>query len=124
MNIKQQNLYHLFRALTSLTPKFVGVRRLLGKERCKQCVQRVCVGMHRGKDKHLQSGTAVLCADIHMSSMTWEWLRSVVRLDGFCLLRERQEEVRACVMWVLLTLFVVVISHVKRNHRLLQLDGK
>lgn len=77
-----------------------------------------------GKDKHLQSGTAVLCAAFHVSSMTWEWLRSMVRLGGFCLLRVRQEEVHACVMWVLLTLFVVVVSRVKRNHCLLQLDGK
>lgn len=88
-------------------------------------MQRVCVGTHKGKDKHLHLGTAVLCAAILVSSMTWEWLRSVVRLQGgFCLLQVRQEEVHACVMWVLLTLLVVVISHIKRNHCLLQLDGK
>lgn len=81
-------------------------------------------GNAQGKDKHLQSGTAVLCADIHVSSVTWERLRSVVKLDGFCLLRVRQEEVCACVMWVLLTLFVVLISHIKGSHCLLQPDGK
>lgn len=87
-------------------------------------MQRVCVGMHKGKNKHLHLGTAVLCAAIRVSSMMWEWLRSVVRLGGFCLLRVRQEEAHACVMWVLLTLLVVVMSHIKRNNCLLQLDGK
>lgn len=49
------------------------------------------MGMHKGEDKHLHLGTAVLCAAIHVSSVTWEWLRSVVSLGGFWLLRVRQE---------------------------------
>jgi len=56
---------------------------------------------------------ALLCADIHVSSVTEEGSRSVVRLGGFGLRGVREEEVCACAVWVLLTVSVVVLSCIK-----------
>lgn len=67
---------------------------------------------------------ALSCANIHVSSVTQEASRSVVRLGGFGLRRVREEEVPACVMWVLLTVFVVVMSQVEKKHCTLQLVDK
>lgn len=48
---------------------------------------------------------AFLCAGIHVSSLTQEGSRSVVRLGEFGLCRVREEEVCACGMWVLFLLW-------------------
>ncbi len=67
---------------------------------------------------------AFSCADIHVSSVMWAESRSVVRLGGFCLRKVREEEVHDYVMWVLLTVFIVVMSHAERKHYTLQLVDK
>lgn len=73
---------------------------------------------------HPNEVLALSCANIHVSSVTQEASRSVVRLGGFGLRRVREEEVHACVMWVLLTVFVVVMSQVEKKHCTLQLVDK